>query len=232
MPRSMLPICCRSSCGRLPSAPSPAHRRCDARRYLRDSASSAPRMSCAKPTSPCRSPSAGDRESRLYAPNMGGQAANLVSLEADLHVAIEKKQLRLLFQPIVDLRTGKMVGAEALLRWRHPVEGLLAPERFLRIAEEAGLMVPITRWIILRVVKLAGEWRRAWPPARISTSPSIFRRPRCAIRAQRLPCLLGRPAAALVAQVRADRSGPHRQRRRGARNAEPPARHGHSVDAR
>ncbi len=96
----------------------------------------------------------------LYAPNMGGQAANLVSLEADLHVAIEKNQLRLAFQPIIDLRTGKMVGAEALLRWRHPVEGVLAPERFLRIAEEAGLMVPITRWIILRVVKLAGEWHR------------------------------------------------------------------------
>jgi predicted signal transduction protein with EAL and GGDEF domain len=118
----------------------------------------------------------------LYAPNMGGQAANLVSLEADLHVAIEKNQLRLLFQPIIDLRTGKMVGAEALLRWRHPVEGVLTPERFLRIAEEAGLMVPITRWIILRVVKIAGEWHRRLPTGQnfyitVNLSPTAVRDP-------------------------------------------------------
>jgi EAL domain-containing protein (putative c-di-GMP-specific phosphodiesterase class I) len=68
-----------------------------------------------------------------------------------------------LFQPIVDLRTYKMVGAEALLRWRHPVESTLGPDKFLSIAEDAGLMVPITRWIILRVVKLAGEWVRRLP---------------------------------------------------------------------
>jgi diguanylate cyclase (GGDEF)-like protein len=98
-----------------------------------------------------------------YAPNMAGQAANLVSLEADLHVAMEKLELRLLFQPIVDLQTYKMVGAEALLRWHHSVEGVLAPDRFLRIAEEAGLMVPITRWIILRVVGLAADWLRRLP---------------------------------------------------------------------
>ena len=66
----------------------------------------------------------------LYAPSMGGQAADLVSLEADLHLALQKQQLRLLFQPIVDLATRKMVGAEALLRWRHPVEGLLTPIGF------------------------------------------------------------------------------------------------------
>ena len=95
-----------------------------------------------------------------YAPSMAGQTANLVSLEADLHVATEKHELQLLFQPIVDLQTYKMVGAEALLRWRHPVEGVLAPDRFLGIAEEAGLMATITRWTILRAVKVAGNWLR------------------------------------------------------------------------
>ncbi|HEY6451633.1 MAG TPA: bifunctional diguanylate cyclase/phosphodiesterase [Steroidobacteraceae bacterium] len=99
----------------------------------------------------------------VYAPSMAGQAAELVSLEADLHIAMEKRELRLLFQPIVDLRTYTMVGAEALLRWCHPVEGLLAPERFLAIAEEAGLMAPITRWIILRVVRIATQWRGRLP---------------------------------------------------------------------
>jgi EAL domain-containing protein (putative c-di-GMP-specific phosphodiesterase class I) len=118
----------------------------------------------------------------VYTPAMAGQAATLVSLEADLHVALEKHELRLLFQPVVDLRTYRMVGAEALLRWRHPVESVLAPEKFLRIAEEAGLMVPITRWIILRVVKLAGEWLRRLPANQkfyisINLSTTVLRDP-------------------------------------------------------
>lgn len=118
----------------------------------------------------------------VYAPNMAGQAASLVSLEADLHVALEKHELRLLFQPIVDLRTQKMVGAEALLRWRHPVESVLAPDRFLGIAEEAGLMGPITRWIIVRVAKLAVEWLKRVPAEvkffiSINLSPMAVRDP-------------------------------------------------------
>jgi len=117
-----------------------------------------------------------------YAPNMAGQAANLVSLEADLHVARERHELQLLFQPIVDLRTYKMVGAEALLRWRHPVEGILAPDRFLRIAEESGLMVPITRWIILRVARVAADWLRRLPANQeffisVNLSPAALRDP-------------------------------------------------------
>ena len=118
----------------------------------------------------------------LYTPNMAGQAASLVSLEADLHVALDKHELRLLFQPIVDLKTYRMVGAEALLRWRHPVESVLAPDKFLRIAEEAGLMVPITRWVILRVIKLAGEWLRRLPASQkffvsVNMSPTALRDP-------------------------------------------------------
>jgi diguanylate cyclase (GGDEF)-like protein len=99
-----------------------------------------------------------------YVPSMGGDAASLVSIEADLHVALERNELRLLFQPIVDLRAERIVGAEALLRWKHPVEGVLAPDKFLAIAEEAGLIVQMTRWVILRVCRLASEWRRRLPP--------------------------------------------------------------------
>jgi diguanylate cyclase (GGDEF)-like protein len=99
-----------------------------------------------------------------YDSTMGGEVLGLVSLEADLHVALERDELLLLFQPIVDLRGGHIVGAEALLRWRHPVEGVLAPDRFLAIAEEAGLIVPITRWTIERACRLVGEWCRRLPP--------------------------------------------------------------------
>jgi diguanylate cyclase (GGDEF)-like protein len=124
----------------------------------------------------------GTEKIAVYTPIMAGQAASLVSLEADLHVALERHELRLLFQPIVDLRTYAMVGAEALLRWRHPVESVLAPDRFLRIAEEAGLMVPITRWIILRVIRVAGVWLRHLPAGQkffisINLSPTALRDP-------------------------------------------------------
>jgi diguanylate cyclase (GGDEF)-like protein len=98
-----------------------------------------------------------------YSPSMGGDAASLVSLEADLHVALERHELKLLFQPIVALRGRRAVGAEALLRWQHPIEGLLRPDRFLSIAEETGIIVPITRWTIHRVCALASEWRRRLP---------------------------------------------------------------------
>ncbi len=101
-----------------------------------------------------------------YSPAMGGDAASLVSLEADLHVALERRELKLLFQPIVDLHGRQAVGAEALLRWRHPIEGVLRPDRFLSIAEEAGLILPITRWTVRRVCRIASEWRRRLPPGR------------------------------------------------------------------
>lgn len=101
-----------------------------------------------------------------YQPAMGGSAASLVSLEADLHVALQRRELHLLFQPIVDLHTQRAAGAESLLRWRHPVEGLLTPDKFLSLAEEAGLIVPITRWTITQACALAAEWRHRLPPDR------------------------------------------------------------------
>lgn len=118
----------------------------------------------------------------LYAPHMRGRSSSLVSLDADLHVALQKRELRLLYQPIVDLSTRKMVGAEALLRWRHPVEGPLSPHRFLRSAEEAGLMAPITRWIVQTVTGLAAEWRRHLPANQkfylsVNLSPSVLTDP-------------------------------------------------------
>jgi diguanylate cyclase (GGDEF)-like protein len=118
----------------------------------------------------------------VYAPNMAGQAASLVSLEADLHIALQKHELQLLFQPVVELQSRTMVGAEALLRWYHPVEGVLTPEKFLGIAEDSGLMGPIARWVILRVCRLALDWRRRLPAQQdffisINLAPSTLRDP-------------------------------------------------------
>lgn len=98
-----------------------------------------------------------------YQPAMGSSAASLVSLEADLHVALQRRELHMLYQPIVDLRNHRVAGAESLLRWKHPIEGILAPDRFLSLAEEVGLIVPITRWTILQACTLAAEWRHRLP---------------------------------------------------------------------
>jgi diguanylate cyclase (GGDEF)-like protein len=155
-----------------------------------------------------------------YAPAMGGQAASLVSLEADLHVALANNEFRLVFQPIVDLRTYYMVGAEVLLRWRHPVEGMLAPERFLAIAEEAGLMVAITRRIILRACKHAAAWRKRLPGDQVlhqhqSLGGGAARSGTERVRGGRIT---GDASAGLDSEIRGDRGGADQQRRCGARS--------------
>ncbi|MBM0106099.1 bifunctional diguanylate cyclase/phosphodiesterase [Steroidobacter sp. S1-65] len=101
-----------------------------------------------------------------YQPAMGGSAASLVSLEADLHVALQRRELHMMYQPIVDLRNRRVAGAESLLRWRHPIEGVLTPDKFIGLAEEVGLIVPITRWTIQQVCTLAAEWRHRLPRER------------------------------------------------------------------
>jgi diguanylate cyclase (GGDEF)-like protein len=98
-----------------------------------------------------------------YTADLGNAAVSLVNLEADLHLALERGEFRLLFQPIFDLRALHVVGVEALLRWHHPVEGMLTPERFLSIAEEAGAIVPVTRWVIRQVCRLIADWRASLP---------------------------------------------------------------------
>ncbi|HKC17248.1 MAG TPA: bifunctional diguanylate cyclase/phosphodiesterase [Steroidobacteraceae bacterium] len=98
-----------------------------------------------------------------YTPGMGGAAMSLIGLEADLHIALDRHEFGLLYQPIVDLRGGRAVGVETLLRWQHPVQGLLTPDKFLAIAEEAGVIVPVTHWVIERSCRLAAAWRQRLP---------------------------------------------------------------------
>lgn len=98
-----------------------------------------------------------------YTAGLGDAAVSLVNLEADMHLALERGEFGLLFQPIFDLRALRVVGVEALLRWYHPVEGMLTPDRFLSIAEEAGTIVPVTRWVIRQVCRLIADWRQTLP---------------------------------------------------------------------
>jgi len=98
-----------------------------------------------------------------YTTELGDAAVSLVNLEADLHLALERGEFGLLFQPIFELRAAAVAGVEALLRWRHPVEGMLSPERFLSIAEETGTIIPVTRWVIQQACRLIDDWKASLP---------------------------------------------------------------------
>ncbi len=82
-------------------------------------------------------------------------------LETDLHGVAERGELRIVFQPVVSLADGRIRGLEALVRWQHPVEGLVPPGRFIPLAEETGLIVPITRWMLREACRNAAAWRAA-----------------------------------------------------------------------
>jgi diguanylate cyclase (GGDEF)-like protein/PAS domain S-box-containing protein len=94
------------------------------------------------------------------------QAAYLArkSLERDLRVAVEQGALELHYQPLVAAAGGRLVAAEALLRWQHPEHGAVSPAEFVPIAEESGLIVPLTRWVLDTACAQAAEWRRMGLP--------------------------------------------------------------------
>jgi len=83
-----------------------------------------------------------------YAPEYDLHSPERLALMAELRDAIEKNQLLLHFQPKVEIKTGSIVGNEALVRWQHPRHGLLTPDKFISVAEYTGLMAPLTRWVL------------------------------------------------------------------------------------
>jgi diguanylate cyclase len=104
-----------------------------------------------------------------YEGALGAEADRRQRVEDGLRRAIAEDEFRLFLQPTVDLGTGQVVGAEALIRWQHPVDGLLMPGAFLPSAEAAGLMVTIGDWVLDEAIRLATRWRtrRGGSPLRL-----------------------------------------------------------------
>lgn len=94
----------------------------------------------------------------IFAPEMHAAAVARVELEANLRQAIEGDQLLVVYQPIHDLATGAVTSVEALVRWRHPTRGMVAPADFVPLAEETGLIVDIGRWVLGQACEEAAGW--------------------------------------------------------------------------
>ncbi len=97
---------------------------------------------------------------QLFAPGMGRRIKERMAIESSLRAALSSQQLDVHYQPIVDIETNRVVSLEALLRWKHPNHGYVRPERFVKVAEEAGLIVPIGDFVMQRVIEDAARWRQ------------------------------------------------------------------------
>jgi len=102
---------------------------------------------------------AGGRGFHFYTQRLDELAHERFTIETDLRRALERNEFELYYQPKVNIITGQFSGMEALIRWQHPVRGLVAPETFIGIAEESGLLTPISKWIIRTVCHQIRKWQ-------------------------------------------------------------------------
>jgi len=100
----------------------------------------------------------GRQSYQFFKPSMNVRAVERQSIEGSLRRALERQEFALYYQPKVNLRTGRITGAEALIRWTHPIRGLVSPAQFIPVAEDCGLILPIGNWVLREACQQARAW--------------------------------------------------------------------------
>jgi len=99
----------------------------------------------------------------VFDEGMHSEARMRLQMETDFRLALERGEFRLHYQPIVELDGGRLVAVESLIRWQHPVRGLLPPSQFLPLAEETGLILDLDGWVLREACRQLSEWRKWYP---------------------------------------------------------------------
>jgi diguanylate cyclase (GGDEF)-like protein/PAS domain S-box-containing protein len=111
----------------------------------------------------------------FFEASMHRDVTQRLAMEGDLRRALERREFRLHYQPIMSLETGRIMGFEALLRWAHPEQGLISPMEFIPLAEETGLIIPIGRWVLEEACSQMSRWQKRFhqePPLSVSVNIS------------------------------------------------------------
>ena len=122
----------------------------------------------------------GKNNYQYFTSSMSTITKKKLSLENELRKAIERQELRLWYQPLIETHTHEIVGVEALIRWQHPEKGLILPAEFIPLAEETGLIIPIGEWVIRTACKEMSHWHKTGMPkiyVAVNLSGVQFRRP-------------------------------------------------------
>jgi diguanylate cyclase (GGDEF)-like protein/PAS domain S-box-containing protein len=145
---------------------------------------------------------------RFFSPEMNAQAHGRLRLENDLRRAVERHELELHYQPQLDLATGEVCAVEALVRWRHPVRGLVLPNAFIPMAEETGLVLGIGEWVLNEACRQVAQWQRdgladnLWPlRVAVNISARQLQRPGLDGAVRRALSLSGLPADCLELEI-------------------------------
>jgi EAL domain-containing protein (putative c-di-GMP-specific phosphodiesterase class I) len=107
---------------------------------------------------------AGRNNYQFYDESLNNEVVQRFTLEQDIRMALKKEEFVLFYQPKVELASGRIVGAEALIRWFHPVKGMVPPDQFISVAEETGLITEINRWVIQTACRHCASWSVAGQP--------------------------------------------------------------------
>lgn len=145
----------------------------------------------------------GGNQAQRYRRELNAHSGERLALEADLRHAIEREQLFVQFQPCVDARSRRTVGMEALLRWRHPRHGLVAPDRFIPIADEAGIIVELGEWVLREACRQGRRWQDQGFSIYIAVNVSAvqFGQPRLLEAVDRILAETGFAASALQLEI-------------------------------